>query len=87
MKEFWTYTALRLLLLLGTFIVVLLVWSLFTEGEVPLFWSVLVAFVLSGALSLVLLNRPRKAFAQRVENRAARASQRLEDIRAREDAD
>lgn len=87
MKEFWIYTALRLLLLIGTFIVVSLVWSLFTEGAVPTFWAVLIAFILSGVMSVFLLNRPRQAFAQRVEGRASRAAEKFEERRAREDTD
>ena len=87
MKEFWIYTALRLLLLIGTFIVVSLVWSLFTDGQVPTFWAVVVSFVISGVLSVFALNRPRQAFARRVEARAGRASAKLEEMRSREDAD
>ena len=87
MKEFWIYTALRLLLLVSTFIAVSLVWSLFTDGQVPAFWAVLIAFLISGVLSVWLLNRPRQAFAQRVERRAARAAEKFEERRAREDTD
>lgn len=87
MREFWIYTAMRLLLLVATFIIVSLVWSLFTEGPVPTFWAVLVAFVISGVLAVFLLNHPRRAFAARVETRAARASEKFEERRAREDTD
>lgn len=87
MKEFWTYTAMRLLLLIATFIIVSLVWSLFTDGAVPTFWAVLVAFVISGVLSVFLLNGPRRAFAARVESRAAAASEKFEEKRAKEDTD
>lgn len=87
MREFWIYTAMRLLLLVATFVIVSLVWSLFTEGPVPTFWAVLVAFVISGVLAVFLLNRPRRAFAARVESRAGLASEKFEERRAREDTD
>ena len=38
-----------------------------------------------GVASLFLLNRQREAFAQRVERRAARATARYEEARAKED--
>lgn len=87
MREFWVYTAMRLLLLIATFIAVTLIWSLFTDGDVPTFWAVLVAFVISGVLSFFLLNGPRRAFAVRVESRAAKAADKFEERRSREDTD
>ncbi|QIK74497.1 DUF4229 domain-containing protein [Nocardioides piscis] len=87
MKEFAIYTGLRILLFVASLITVALVWSLFTEGEVPAIWPVVIAFVVSGILSYFLLNRQRDAFARRVEERAARASAALEERKAREDQD
>jgi uncharacterized membrane protein len=85
-KEFVVYTALRILLFVASFGVVLGIWALLTDS-VPLLWVVVIAFVLSGVASYFLLNRPRAAFAARVEQRAARASAAFEERRAREDAD
>ena len=89
MKEFVVYTALRLLMLLGTAAVVYAVWDLaagpVTVGD--LMWVLVIAFVISGAASLVLLNRQREAFATRVDARARKASARFEELRAREDVD
>ena len=80
------YTALRILLFFASFGVVLGVWALVADA-VPLLWVVVIAFVLSGVASYFLLNRPRAAFAARVEERAGRASAAYEERRAREDAD
>jgi uncharacterized membrane protein len=85
-KEFVVYTALRVLLFVASFGVVLGLWALLADA-VPLLWVVVIAFVLSGIASYFLLNRPRAAFAARVEERAARATAAFEERRAREDAD
>ena len=69
-KEFAIYTGLRVLLFVASLITVMLIWSLFTEGQVPALWSVVIAFAVSGVLSYFLLNRQRDAFARRVEERA-----------------
>ena len=84
MKEFVVYTALRVLLFLACLGIVLGVWMLAT-GSVPLLWAVVIAFALSGVASYFLLNRPRAAFAARVEERAARATAAFDERRARED--
>jgi uncharacterized membrane protein len=85
-KEFVVYTALRVLLFVASFGVVLGLWALLADA-VPLLWVVVIAFVVSGIASYFLLNRPRAAFAARVEERAARATAAFEERRAREDAD
>ena len=87
MREFWVYTALRLLLLVAMFLLVVAVWALLSDGRVHLFWSVLIAFLLSGVASYFLLDRHRDAFARRVEERAARAGAKFEEMRAKEDRD
>lgn len=87
MKEFAVYTVLRILLFVACLLTVILIWSLFTEGEVPALWPVVVAFAVSGVLSYFFLNRQRDAFARRVEERAARAASAFEERRAREDQD
>ena len=86
MKEFVVYTVLRILLFIASFGVVLGIWDLAADA-VPLLWVVMVAFVLSGVASYFLLNRPRAAFAARVEQRASRATAAFEERRAREDVD
>lgn len=82
MKEFVVYTALRLLLLVATFAVVAGVWLL-VAGEFPWFPVLLISVIVSGISSYFVLNRPRQAFASRVD---ARATAAVERMRAREDA-
>lgn len=92
MKEFWVYTLLRLGLFAGSFVIVYGVWWLIA-GELDFardsaaLWAVIIAFVLSGIGSYFLLGRQRAAFAQKVEGRAAKVSQKLEDHRSKEDVD
>lgn len=86
MKEFVVYTGLRVLLFLATLGVVLGAWVL-VAGEANVFFSVVIAFVVSGVGSYFLLERQRAAFAARVEARAQRASAALEERRAKEDVD
>lgn len=81
MKEFWIYTGLRLLSLVATFGIVAGIWSL-VAGEVNLFFAIILAFVISGVLSFFVLDPQRRAFAEKVEARAARA---VEAARAKED--
>ncbi|HEY9353162.1 MAG TPA: DUF4229 domain-containing protein [Nocardioides sp.] len=83
MKEFWIYTGLRLLSLLATFGIVAGIWSL-VAGEVDIFFAVILAFVISGVLSFFVLDPQRRAFAEKVETRAAKA---VEAARAKEDAE
>ncbi len=86
MKEFWIYTLLRISLFLGSLGIVVGVWFLI-DGQVPVLWAVIIAFLISGLGSYFLLNGPRARFAQRVERRADRMSARYEEMRAKEDAD
>ena len=83
MTEFWIYTGLRLLSLVATFGIVAGIWSL-VAGEVDIFFSVILAFVISGVLSFFVLDPQRRAFAEKVEARAAKA---VEAARAKEDAE
>ena len=48
---------------------------------------IVIAFLVSGVASYVLLERQRSAFAVKVEGRAGRMSQRFEEMRAKEDDD
>ncbi len=61
-------------------------WFLVAD-EVPIFWAVVIAFVMSGVGSYFLLNRPREALAQRVDERAERMTAKIDEMRAKEDAD
>ena len=86
MKEFWVYTALRIGLFVGAFCLVFAVWFLVDE-TVPLLWVTVIAFLISGLVAFVVLDRQRSAFAQRVEARAGRMSRRYEEMRSKEDQD
>ncbi|HWJ81933.1 MAG TPA: DUF4229 domain-containing protein [Nocardioides sp.] len=86
MKEFWIYTLLRVALFLGSFGIVFGIWYAIS-GDVPVLWAVVIAFVISGVGSYVLLQRQRDAFAVKVEQRAARVTERYEAAKAKEDED
>lgn len=86
MKEFVVYTGLRIVLFLATLGVILGAWVLVAD-QANLFLSVVIAFVVSGVGSYFLLERPRAAFAARVEARADRAAAAFEERRSREDVD
>jgi hypothetical protein len=85
-KEFWIYTGLRLVLFAASFGIVVGVWSLF-GGSVPVLWALIIALACSGIGSYFLLNHQRQALALRVQTRAERMTQRIEDMRAAEDRD
>lgn len=86
MKEFWIYTLLRVALFLGSFGIIFGVWYAIT-GDVPVLWAVVIAFLISGVASYVVLQRPRDAFAMKVENRASKVTEKFEAARAKEDDD
>ena len=85
-KEFWTYTLLRVALFLGSAGIVYGVWSIFSD-RVPLLWVIVIGFVASGLGSYSILNPQREAFARRVDERARRATTRIEEMRSKEDSD
>jgi protein-S-isoprenylcysteine O-methyltransferase Ste14 len=85
-KEFWIYTGLRIALFLGSFAIVFGIWAAVT-GDVPIVWAVVIAFVVSGVGSYFLLETQREAFARRVDARAQKASEKLEEMRSKEDSD
>jgi hypothetical protein len=85
-KEFWTYTLLRIALFLGSAALVYAIWSLVGD-TVPVLWVVVIGFVVSGIGSYFLLNPQREAFARRVDERARRASARIDEMRTKEDTD
>lgn len=86
MKQFVLYTALRVLLLVASFGLIVGVWGLVAD-HVPVVWALLLALVLSGVTSYWLLRRPREDFARVVEQRAGRATANFERMRAKEDVD
>jgi uncharacterized membrane protein len=85
-KAFWTYTTLRVLLFLATAAVVFGIW-LAIAGSAPIMWVLVVAFLVSGIASYFLLNPQRTAFARQVDERAHRAAEKFEEMRAKEDVD
>jgi uncharacterized membrane protein len=85
-RAFWTYTALRLLLFVATAAVVFGIW-LAIAGSAPIMWVLVIAFLVSGIASLFLLNPQRTAFARQVDQRAHRAAEKFEEMRAKEDID
>jgi hypothetical protein len=85
-KEFWIYTALRVGLFVGAFCIVFGVWF-FVADSVNLLLVVVIAFLVSGAASYVLLERQRSAFAVKVEDRAGRITEKYEEMRSKEDED
>lgn len=86
MKAFWIYTAMRLGLFAGSFAIIFGVWFLIADS-VPIFWAVLIAFVVSGVASFFILERQRRAFAVRVEGRAEQAAAKFDEQRSKEDRD
>lgn len=86
MREFLVYTGLRLALFVAAMSVVGGIWALFSD-EVDLLLVILIAAIVSAVGSAYLLRGARERFAARVQERAARASRRFEEMRSKEDAD
>jgi diacylglycerol kinase len=84
-KEFVIYTALRVALFVAVLAIVLAVWIKVLGHDANAIWPLVIAFLISGVLSIFLLNRPREAFARRVERRAARAVEKFDDLKRQED--
>jgi uncharacterized protein DUF4229 len=85
-KEFWIYTLLRVVLFVGSLGIVVGLWFAI-DDQVPILWAVVIAFLMSGLGSYFLLNRPREALARRVQTRAEAMTAKIEEMRAKEDAD
>jgi uncharacterized membrane protein len=85
-KEFWTYTLLRLMVFVASGAVVFGIWMA-VAGSVPIMWVLVIALLISGIVSYFLLGRQRGALAQHVDDRAHRAAARFEEMRAKEDVD
>ena len=86
MKEFWVYTAMRLALFAGSVAVVGGIW-LAVDGSANVMWVLIVSLGVSGVASYFLLGRQRTALAHHVDDRARRATERFEELKAKEDAD
>ena len=85
MKEFVTYTVLRLLMFVATYAVLAGLWVAFFDTSGILLVPFLGAVLISSLLSLKLLAPQRARFAAVVEARASRAAARFEERKARED--
>ncbi|HTY71741.1 MAG TPA: DUF4229 domain-containing protein [Actinomycetes bacterium] len=79
MRQFWTYTLARLGLVA---VVAGLLWLVGLRGPVLL----VLAFVVSGLVSYVILRRQRGALAETVDARARRIRERMAEAEAAEDA-
>lgn len=84
-KEFAIYTLMRFALFGLALVAVAGIWSFF--GDVWWIGAVVLAFLISGAASFVVLDPQRERFAARVEARAAKATAAFEARRAKEDED
>lgn len=88
MKDFLVYTSLRILLFVVCYAVFAGIWSLiWGSSGAAYIWPFVAAAIVSSLLSLKYLKGPRDRFANRVEQRAARATAKFEELRSREDAD
>lgn len=86
MKEFIYYTLARLGLFVASYALVVGIYLLVTGSDsVPMFWPFLVAIGMSSIGSVYLLKRQRARFAAVVERRAATATRRFDESRAKED--
>lgn len=86
MKEFAVYTAARLGLFVVSYAVVVGIYlAVSDDRQIPLFWPFLLAVAISAVASAALLGKQRERFALVVQQRADRASARLEQMRSKED--
>jgi len=84
-KEFLVYTLARVGLFLASLLVFLGVFRALGSGSV--LWPLVLAALVSGVASYVLLKSQRARFAARVDARAQAAVKRFEQSRAKEDQD
>jgi hypothetical protein len=85
-KEFWIYTGLRLLFFAASVVVVGGIWLAITDSA-NLMWVLIISLALSGLASYFLLGRWRTALARHVDDRARRATEKFEELKAKEDVD
>jgi hypothetical protein len=83
-KEFWTYTGLRLLFFAASVVVVGAIWLAVT-GTANVMVVLVISLVLSGLASYFLLGRQRSALAHHVDDRAKRATEMFDELKAKED--
>lgn len=77
-----------MLLFAASFGVVAGLWGMIGRTDrVPVIWVALIALLVSGLLSYVLLRRPREALAHRIQGGVSAANDRIERSRTREDVD
>jgi uncharacterized membrane protein (DUF4010 family) len=86
-KAFAIYTVLRLGLFVVTYAVIAGIWTLAFGSKGVLLVPFLAALIVSSVLSLKLLAPQRDRFAASVEARARRATQKFDELKAREDTD
>ena len=86
MKAFWTYTGLRLVLFAASVAVVGGIWLAVT-GSANVMWVLIISLAVSGLASYFLLGRQRAALAKHVDERARRATEKFEEMKAKEDVD
>ena len=86
-KEFLVYTAARFGLFLAVYGAVIGIYALVAGTPIPVLWPLLLAAVISTILATFLLRGMRERFAQTVQARAERMSQRFEAMKAKEDLD
>ena len=87
MKDFWLYTLARFGIFAALLAVAMVVFWLANGREgVWIVWPVLTAAVTSSIISTYALRGMRDKVAATVQARAARATTRMEEMRAREDA-
>ncbi len=84
-KEFAVYTAARFGIFALIYGLVVAGYLLVAGAPVPLLWPLLLAAVLSTVASTYLLRNMRARFQAQVQQRAARMSQRFEQMKAKEE--
>lgn len=87
MKDFWTYTGLRVGLFVAAAAITWGIYALVADDTINLLVVLLVAAVVSSLLSWKLLAGPRSRLAASVDARATRAATKFEEMRSKEDAD
>jgi type VI protein secretion system component VasK len=85
-KEFWVYTGLRVLVFAASVVLVGAVW-LAVDESANVMWVLIVSLVISGFASYFVLGRQRAALARHVDERARKATTKLEELKAKEDVD
>ena len=88
MKAFWTYTLARFIVFGISFGVVWLIAQIFLDSTaITNLFVLLIALVLSSAVSLFVLSSLRDRLAGDIQARAARMTERIEESRRAEDVD